>query len=149
MTPATRRRSGSIRLALAAALVAVMVGSTTACAPRELVDLGMKLINQDRAAAGLGPLASNDNSASKAQAWAEHMAATHQISHSPLSAGITGGWSTLAENVGYGPNMATVESLFMRSATHRAAILSRRFTAVGVGVAQSGNLLYVVYEFRG
>jgi uncharacterized protein YkwD len=37
----------------------------------------------------------------------------------------------------------------MNSPKHREAILNGSFTSVGVGVAQSGGLVYVVQVFRG
>ena len=83
----------------------------------------------------------------KAQAWAEHLAAQNQLSHSVLTDGITAHYCALGENVGYGPSVAAIETAYMNSAGHRANILDTRWNGVGVGYAKRGNIVFTVQFF--
>ena len=51
-------------------------------------------------------------------------------------------WRWVGENVGYGPDVATVHAAFMNSPAHKANILDRDYTEVGIGavVAQRPGL---------
>ena len=121
----------------------------TACQPEVHVQHALDLINAERAASHLPPLAWDDESATKAQHWAEHMAAVFAISHSNLTDGITGNWTTLGENVGEGPGIDAVHNGFMNSARHRAAILSGRYRSVGIGIAVNRGVVFIAEDFRG
>ena len=107
------------------------------------------LVNQSRAASGLPPLEYNTMLYAKAQAWADRLAAQGYLQHSNLA---DGNWSTtrtkLGENVAYGPSMEAVHDNLMRSAPHRANILSADYNKVGTGVAYSPDgTVWVVQEF--
>ena len=85
----------------------------------------------------------------KAQAWADRLAAQGYLEHSNLA---DRNWSTtrtkLGENVAYGPSMEAVHDNLMRSAPHRANILSVDYNKVGTGVAFSPiGTVWVVQEF--
>jgi uncharacterized protein YkwD len=59
-------------------------------------------------------------------------------------------WSLLEENVGSGSpadDLGAIQLGFQNSALHRANMLDPRVTAVGVGVAFSGDTIYVTQEF--
>ena len=133
----------------AAMCLLVVVGATTGCTHRELGGRSQALINDERAKRGLPELGWDDNAAAKAQAWAEQLAATKTLAHSRLTDGISGGWSALGENVGFNTSVDGVHGGFMGSPKHREAILSGSYSAVGVGVAENGGLVYVVQVFRG
>ena len=49
--------------------------------------------------------------------------------------------------MGYGNSVAQVEAAYMQSAPHRANILNRGYTTVGVGVARRGDRVFTVQEF--
>lgn len=147
MTEVSRRRSSFRVLALLAVCVIGLV--STGCTPKELGSRAHALINSERANRGLPGLAWDDNAADKAQAWAERLAATRTLEHSRLTDGISGGWQVLGENVGYARTVDDTHVGFMRSAKHRDAILNGAFSSVGVGVAESGGLVFVVEVFRG
>lgn len=106
-------------------------------------------LNADRTRNGRTALPANLQAAQdKAQAWAEHLARQGSLSHSNLSAGMSGvRWCGLAENVGYASSIAAAQDQFMGSAGHRANILNTRWDVVGVGHARSGNRHYVVQFF--
>ncbi len=99
-------------------------------------------LNADRAAHHLARLQPSDVLDLKAQAWAEKLARDGQLQHSNLAAGVSGCWKRLAENVGYGSDVASVQLQFMDSAEHRANLLDPGFDLVGVGSARSADGRY-------
>jgi hypothetical protein len=76
------------------------------------------------------------------------MASRNSLSHNPNLAGEVSAWQSLGENVGYGSSVSQLVATFWGSAPHRANILDRRFTLVGVGVVQVGHTLWVAEEFE-
>lgn len=107
-----------------------------------LAEADVGLVNQERAAAGLAPVVEDGALASLAQQHSAQMAATANLVHTANLGGAVGSvipsYTGAAENVGQGPSVATVTSLFMASPTHRSAILGN-FDSAGVGVATSGD----------
>jgi hypothetical protein len=57
-------------------------------------------------------------------------------------------WRWVGENVGYGPDWRTVETAFMNSPGHRANILDRDYSQIGIGVVISGNRIWITQVFR-
>ncbi|MEX0948671.1 MAG: CAP domain-containing protein [Acidimicrobiia bacterium] len=110
--------------------------------------------NADRAAAGLPGLCVNGQLSGFAQNWANKMASTQSLVHQNIG-GLIGstGFSTMGENILEGPgNMspADMESAWMNSPAHRANILNRTFTQVGVGIAYSSDgRVWVCVDFGG
>jgi len=110
------------------------------------------LINQDRAAAGLGPLTWSSCLAGVAQQQASRMASQGSISHTDgisedLGCGL-GGFA--GENLGYwtgGVNDTQLNSMFMASSEHRANILGN-FRYVGTyWVTAPNGTAYLAVEF--
>jgi uncharacterized protein YkwD len=120
---------------------AIVIGSTQ-----------QALINQDRAANGLGPLTWNGCLYNIARSNAARMAAQGFISHAGgASADLTCGLSHQgAENVGSwsaGINDAQLNTMFMNSAGHRANILGP-YQYVGTAwVVGSNGTGYIAVEF--
>jgi hypothetical protein len=54
----------------------------------------------------------------------------------------------VGENVGYGPDALAVHVAFMRSPGHRANILDRDYSEVGVGAVVRGGRVWVAEVFR-
>lgn len=140
--PVARRRPA---LLAALALVVAMALLTSCLTNNQAKTLGQ--LNTDRNHYGMRSLSPNSQSVSKAQAWADHLAAVGYLQHSYLPSSYSVRWCALGENVGYGPYTSTVEQAFMNSATHRANILSGTWNHAGTGVARRGNTVYVVQEF--
>ena len=109
------------------------------------------LVNRYRAANGLPALEQAGDATAKAQRHSEDMAAQGRIFHSSsLSSGISGGWSSLGENVGMGGSVGQIESMFEASSAHRDNLLNPSFNQLGVGVAYgSDGALYVTEVFVG
>ena len=77
-----------------------------------------------------------------------------ELAHNPdvggalRRAGVTG-WTSWAENVGYGGSVEQVHTLFMGSSGHRANILKPAYSQVGIGVVRSGGRVWVTIDFVG
>jgi uncharacterized protein YkwD len=105
----------------------------------------LELLDRDRGAAGLPPLARDARLAQIARRYSREMAETAEVAHiSPRTgsvidrvrgAGVTPAPTILAENVGSALSAADAERAFMGSPGHRDNILHREVTHVGVGVA--------------
>jgi len=117
------------------------------------------LINQDRAANGVAPLAYSASLARVAQYRAQDMLNRNYFSHYDPStgqlafAGLLRLWgipySTAGENIAWStnPSMAGINTMFMNSPEHRANILKAAYHRVGLGVASNGAKTMVVEVF--
>ena len=112
-----------------------------------------ELVNADRAAHGLPPLAWHSKLGGLAQGWSEHMAATGSFRHSDLNGTIRSAefaeFRRLGENIlvgSCGMSAADMERAWMNSPGHRANILGA-FNVVGVGVVCSGGKLWATQSF--
>jgi len=95
-------------------------------------------LNQIRANHSLHSLEQRGDLQEMAQGWAEHMAATGDLTHSP---------GTVPEVVGYGEDWRAVFAAFMDSPRHRAILLGD-WTRVGIGAERAGRRAFVVVVFR-
>jgi len=117
------------------------------------------LINQDRAANGVAPLAYSASLARVAQYRAQDMLNRNYFSHYDPSngqlafVGLLRLWgipySTAGENIAWStnPSMAGINTMFMNSPEHRANILKAAYHRVGLGVASNGAKTMVVEVF--
>jgi hypothetical protein len=103
--------------------------------------------NQLRASKGLPPLQLHQNLLAKARTWSTGMAAAGRIWHSTLSDGITADWKKLGENVGMGSSVDTLHAAFVASPHHYANLVDPAFSHVGIGIAMSGNTIFVTEVF--
>jgi len=111
------------------------------------------LVNNERAANGLGPVQWHDQLGGLAQDWSNYMAVSGDYSHQNLDAILQNpayaGYSGLGENIlhgGCGITAAQMDQAWMSSPEHRANILGN-FSAVGIGVACNGGDLYATEDF--
>jgi len=105
-------------------------------------------INAARAAQGLRPYAASSQLTAVALGQAERMAAAQKLYHNPGLASQVTSWRYVGENVGYGPSVPTLMSAFMNSTPHRANILDRQYTQVGVGAVTVNGTIWVSMVFR-
>ncbi len=143
------RRLGPVRLTALLALVALLVPLTWATA----VDAGpgegdlVSLINAERSAQGLAPLAVDARLVEHGRSHSAAMAAAGSVFHSLDLASAVSGWERLGENVGRGSTAAVVHEGFMSSPGHRGHVLGD-FTHVGVGThTDDGGMVYVTVAF--
>jgi Cysteine-rich secretory protein family len=141
-----RRLIAAIMIAATAAFVMATSQGASASDPAAEADFVGK-INALRASQGAGTLQVHSVLTAKAQAWAAHMAATGCLCHSNLADGVTVGWSKLGENVGRGPNVASLQAAFIASPEHFANMVDRSFQWVGIGVAYGQGQMWVAEVF--
>jgi Cysteine-rich secretory protein family len=114
-----------------------------------------ELINQERAAEGLPPLAVDERLTRAARRHTElmvkHGGLSHQFDGEPsLQTRIADEnlrSDRLAENVGLEMDAPGIHAGFMNSPPHRANILNPNYNAIGVGVMRSGDRLYATEDF--
>ncbi len=119
-------------------------------APADLSAATICLLNERRAAAGLGPLTANASLATTAERYAQYMVSDEHFAHQDESGhnvvwrvmrddpSLANRWLVIGENLGWGTHaMATPRSMvegWMESPTHRDNILYPRFDKVGIGI---------------
>ncbi|MDF2636293.1 MAG: SCP-like extracellular [Pelosinus sp.] len=120
--------------------------------------LAFELLNADRAKNGLSPLKLNSQLTALGGNYAQDMINRNFFAHNnpegqtPFdrmkNAGI--GYTYAGENLAINNNVTAAETAFMNSSGHRANILSKNFTEVGIGVRYDAKgSAYVVQEFIG
>src|SRR2546421_1794114 len=117
------------------------------------------MVNQDRAANGVAPLAWSASLARVAQYRAQDMLNRNYFSHYDPATGQLAfvqlmrlwgiPYSTAGENIAWStnPSMAAINTMFMNSPEHRANILKAGYHRVGIGVASNGAKVMVVEVF--
>ncbi|WP_435746123.1 FG-GAP-like repeat-containing protein [Microbacterium sp. PMB16] len=144
MRPSPRRRFIHTRRAIATAL-AVVLGAAF-LAPAAASAAGgpagevFALTNAQRTKAGIPALKSDPGLDAAAAEWARHLAATCTFDHSSSawrnSRVAAFGWIASGENIAAGqPDAPAVVAGWMNSSGHRANILDKRYTGLGVGYA--------------
>ena len=113
-------------------------------------DTLFSLINQERAKAGIAPLARNAKLDQLASEWATRMATRNSQFHRELTKSLLNdnGWKNLSENI-YGPvpdgSPRAILKAWLESDGHRENLLRESSTLGGVGIArtQSGEVCAV------
>ena len=149
MAPALSRTS-ALLTALALTL-SVLVAGVVAAPPASasnVEDNFTAALNQARAARGIAKLTSRPRLVSVARSWAAAMANQSKLSHNPNLTSKVNNWRWVGENVGYGPNATAVHVAFMDSPAHRANILDRDYTEVGIGAVVRDGRVWVAQVFR-
>ncbi|MEO0494165.1 MAG: CAP domain-containing protein, partial [Actinomycetota bacterium] len=144
----------TIRLGVVVLGLLALVGSFTArttgdaaATPADEADF-VAALNQVRAQAGLPAFTINTELSNLARGHAQVMADAGEIFHaSPISAGYTGQWSKIGENVGVGADVAVLVDAFVASPGHYANIVDPAFTEIGVGVVWRESALYTTHRF--
>jgi len=74
------------------------------------------------------------------------MSSDGTLAHNPNLGSQVSGWRTLGENVGTGPDDASIESAFENSPHHFENMVDPSYTLIGVGVTQDSSGTYWVTE---
>ena len=142
------RRLSSLLVAVLAALTCLSVTLPAAHAGPGESEFTSRA-NAERSSRGIRTYAVRSDLVAVARRHAARMAAKGSIYHNPNLAGEVSGWQAVGENVGMGGDVASIHQAFMNSSGHRANILDRGFTEVGMGTAtDSQGRLYVTQVFR-
>ncbi len=134
-----------IRLVIAAAILAIL---STSCIGLEFTQ-SIAMVNTERESRGTHAVLNHPALQAKAQAWADTLAASGQLAHSNLADGAGGGWRALGENLAMAGSIQEAHNLLMGSSSHRATILSGRYSHIGVGVTYADGRYFVVQVFGG
>jgi hypothetical protein len=112
-------------------------------------------VNRERTFENLSPLKWDANLASAARAHAREMAARNRLSHQfsgepdlTKRARDAGAYfSMVAENVAEAPSVNELHIEWMKSPPHRANILNRKLTAIGIAIEMRGEQYFAVQDF--
>ena len=105
------------------------------------------LINEERAANGLGSLVTYFDLQDDARSHSGTQMATGVLHHNPDLGSVTTGWFSLGENVGVGPTVSSLHDAFMASPGHRGNILGD-YNYVGIGVeVETATKIWVTVVF--
>jgi ell wall binding domain 2 (CWB2)/Cysteine-rich secretory protein family len=113
----------------------------------------LALMNVERTARGLAPLAPVEDLSGVARGWSAQMATNSRMEHNTNFSRQLCCWFMLAENVGYASPaddaaVSRLHQAFMNSDGHRKHILDTRATQVGVGVEVRNNTVWATVNFR-
>jgi hypothetical protein len=136
LRPSARSLSPRLLACAAALLVAgVLVVLPAGAAHADPAGDWLSWVNNLRASNGLAGLQYDAELSGLAQQRSAINAANKTLVHTgSLSAGVTSGWTRLAENIGEGSGIGDIGPAFVNSAAHRANLLNPAFTHVGIGV---------------
>lgn len=111
----------------------------------------LKETNAYRKSQKLPPLKANSSMNTVAVNWSNAQAKAKKMSHNPNYAKqIPKGWHAAGENVAYGYAPTAVTKGWWNSPGHKANMLSKNFTHIGIGVAKdSKGLPYYTQVFGG
>jgi uncharacterized protein YkwD len=146
-----RRRLAAAFVAVALAVTALVGGAAVSASPAgatSVEDVFTTKINQARAARGIPRLTPRAHLIAVARDWAATMAAQAKLYHNPQLTSDVNNWRYVGENVGYGPDALTVHVAFMNSPAHRANVLDRDYTEVGIGAVVRDGRVWVAEVFR-
>lgn len=145
-----RSRAAALFTAFALVVTVLAAGAVTAppAGASSVEDTFTSRINKARASAGLPSLTTRAHLVAVARDWAARMASQSKLYHNPRLTSDVSNWRWVGENVGYGPDALTVHVAFMNSPGHRANILDRDYTEVGVGAVVRGGRVWVAEVFR-
>jgi uncharacterized protein YkwD len=146
-----RRRLAAALVAIALAVTALVGGAAVSAGPAGATgveDVFTTKMNHARASRGIPKLTTRSGLVSVARNWAATMAGQSKLYHNPQLTSAVNNWRYVGENVGYGPDALTVHVAFMNSPGHRANILDRDYTEVGVGAVVVGDRVWVAEVFR-
>src|SRR5579884_2624267 len=106
-------------------------------------------INALRASHGLSRLVVNSTLTSVAWNWSQQMAGAGTLSHNPsLAADLPSGWQKGGENVGVGPDVASLQQAFVNSPEHYANMVDPAFNQIGVAVdVTSSGTMWVTEDY--
>ncbi len=124
------------------------VGAAPAHAATSNAAYFVNAINAQRVAHGRPRLAVSATMTAAAQRWADQMARSNRLYHNPGLASSVSNWKYLGENVGVGYSDSSLEGAFYASAPHRANMLDRDFTEIGVAVVVVHGKMWVAEEYR-
>jgi uncharacterized protein YkwD len=144
------QRAVAFLTSLALVLAAFVLGAATArpAGATTTESAVTSKINSARASRGLPRLTTRSDLVAVARGQAQRMAARNVLYHNPSLAQQVRNFRWVGENVGYGPSVALVHNAFMGSPGHKANLLDRDYTEVGVGAVWANGRVWIAQVFR-
>ena len=147
------RRSHRVTALLSAVVLAfgVLLTAGAVAAPAQATsveDIFRAKLNHARTVRHIHRLESRPALVKVAREQARRMAASSTLYHNPTLTTDVRNWRYVGENVGYGPDALTIHRAFMHSPGHRANILDRDYTQVGIGAVVVDGRVWVAEVFR-
>ncbi|MCA1834080.1 MAG: CAP domain-containing protein [Actinomycetota bacterium] len=134
-----------IIIVLGIVLAFCLFGTSSAFATTTSENLSAYLINHyDRAPRGLRALSLSQTLSTLARSHSYEMRNKRLLFHTINLGSKVTGWHYLGENVGVGPDLRKLNAAFMKSYHHRANILCRCYSRIGVGVVRDSRGYYWV-----
>lgn len=149
--PVRRLLSALVVLAVAATLLVLPTAPADAstCALNTAAEKdSVTRINSERKSRSIRTLATNTELRTVARNWSLTMCKQGKLYHNPKLGSQVKNWRVVGENVGRGSTVSSIHTAFMKSPGHRANILDKRYTQVGVGVYKKGSTLWLTQVFR-
>ncbi|MCY7373845.1 MAG: CAP domain-containing protein [Spirochaetaceae bacterium] len=145
-----RQRAAALVTAFVLVLAALLTGAVTArpAGATNVEDTFTDRLNQARSSRGAPQLTTRAHLVAVAREQAVRMANRSTLYHNPNLTSDVNNWRWVGENVGYGPDAATVHVAFMNSPAHKANILDRDYTEVGIGAVVRDGRVWVAEVFR-
>lgn len=145
-----RRRVAALVTAFALVLAALLTGAVTArpAGANSVEDTFTDRLNNARSSRGVPQLTTRSHLVAVAREQAARMAGQSKLYHNPSLTSDVNNWRWVGENVGYGPDALTVHVAFMNSPAHKANILDRDYTEVGIGAVVRNGRVWVAEVFR-
>lgn len=137
----------ALTLSLALTSTSTLVATPPAGASTSRATRMLAMINAERVGAGLAPLARAQDLAATARAHSREMAAAQALFHRASFSSVCC-WSAVAENVGTGYSVRSLNRMLMNSPSHRANIMNPSMTQVGIGFVRTGDRLWLTQVFR-
>ena len=106
------------------------------------------MTNRERARFRRKPYVRTEELDAAAADYAATLTSGRLVHSTNLSAGVTGEWTKLGENLGRGRDLVSIHQALMASPTHRANILDSSFTQFGIAVIRTEAGLVIVQRFR-
>jgi uncharacterized protein YkwD len=131
-------------------LAALVTGAVTAqpAGASTVEDNFTHRLNHARTIRGIPALHVRASLVKVARAQAARMANRNLLYHNPNLTTDVKNWRFVGENVGYGPSPRSIHRAFMHSPPHRANILDRDYTEVGIGSVTKNGRIWVAQVFR-
>jgi len=146
----SRQRAAALVTAFALVLAALLTGAVTArpAGATSVEDSFTDRLNEARESRGIPSLATRAHLVAVARDQAARMASKSSLYHNPNLTSDVANWRWVGENVGYGPDAGAVHVAFMNSPAHKANILDRDYTEVGIGSVVRNGRVWVAQVFR-
>jgi uncharacterized protein YkwD len=147
---ASVHRITALLTAITIVVAAFVTGTLTAqsASATTVEDTFTAKLNYARATRGIPRLHTRAILTEVAREQANRMADRNTLYHNPSLTTDVPHWRWVGENVGYGPDAITIHVAFMQSPGHRANILDRDYTQVGVGAVVRDGRVWVAEVFR-